>query len=143
MSKFTDYVLLFIAISIMAFFAFIALSGPVLKAMTASAEVVVFTPIEEVTITLPYKAKLVVKKKDLTGTAISVKVIIYKTYPEVAKALLKHNGDSYPTLWGWQTDRNGVCEIHVVEPKYTRMGGVFSTWGHELGHCVYGTFHTR
>lgn len=34
-----------------------------------------------------------------------------------------------------------TCELHVVRPEGPEDNYEFSTWGHELAHCVYGTFH--
>lgn len=32
------------------------------------------------------------------------------------------------------------CEIHVVTPRI-KDGTHVMTWGHELAHCVYGSYH--
>jgi hypothetical protein len=33
------------------------------------------------------------------------------------------------------------CDIYVVKPSSPRDYDVMETWGHELVHCVYGSFH--
>lgn len=33
------------------------------------------------------------------------------------------------------------CTIYVVEPKGSQDYKKLTTWGHELVHCVYGSFH--
>jgi hypothetical protein len=33
------------------------------------------------------------------------------------------------------------CDIYVVKPKSSRDNSTFTTWGHELVHCIYGSFH--
>lgn len=33
------------------------------------------------------------------------------------------------------------CDIYVVKPKRAREHNIMETWGHELVHCVYGSFH--
>lgn len=40
-------------------------------------------------------------------------------------------------------DRSNVtgCTIYVVDPKGLNDSNRFETWGHELVHCVYGSFH--
>lgn len=96
---------------------------------------------KEVTIRVPYNPALVEKKKDLTGTPIYIKVIIYKSYAALTKTYEANGGNASAALWGWQINLNGVCEIHVVEPKYIYHSRVMGTWGHELVHCVYGAFH--
>jgi hypothetical protein len=32
------------------------------------------------------------------------------------------------------------CEIHVVTPRGVE-DDYMTTWGHELAHCVFGTYH--
>jgi len=96
---------------------------------------------KEATIRLPFSPDLVEKKKDITGTVTSVKVVVHKSYEELAKAFATDGHKARSNLWGWQQLVDGICEIHVVEPKYIYQGRVMSTWGHELAHCVYGAFH--
>lgn len=37
-------------------------------------------------------------------------------------------------------DKMDRCEIHVVTPA-RKDGPHVTTWGHELAHCVYGSYH--
>ncbi len=37
-------------------------------------------------------------------------------------------------------DQMHRCEIHVVTPQ-RKDGPHVMTWGHELAHCIYGTYH--
>lgn len=41
------------------------------------------------------------------------------------------------TVWN---NIDNECVIYVIRPKH-QDSARFTTWGHELGHCVYGTFH--
>ena len=46
--------------------------------------------------------------------------------------------------WALRADDRQVvtdCTIYVVRPKGLKDNNRFETWGHELTHCVYGTFH--
>lgn len=40
-------------------------------------------------------------------------------------------------------DPNYFCKIYVVRPKSTKDKAQMKTWGHELMHCVYGTWHSQ
>jgi len=98
-----------------------------------------------------YEPELVNKAVDNSGIFLRIKVITYDNIEEVNEAYkdyLVENGlvedrESVSTVNGWarfSTDGPRFCVIHVVEP-FTTYDQVFRTWGHELGHCVYGAFH--
>ena len=35
------------------------------------------------------------------------------------------------------------CDLYVVRPSGVRDRNQLRTWGHELAHCVYGTYHVK
>jgi len=96
-----------------------------------------------------YEPELVNKTADKTNEFIRVKVITHNTTEEVNEAYKQymlergHREENIITVNGWARWANKpiqYCVIHVVEP-FTAYDQVFNTWGHELAHCVYGSFH--
>ena len=47
------------------------------------------------------------------------------------------------TTWYITKDMTDMdsCNIHVTRPRDEKNESEFITWGHELAHCIYGTFH--
>jgi hypothetical protein len=43
---------------------------------------------------------------------------------------------------GWNIDGT-YCEIHVVQLQSQNDTDQMETWGHELAHCVYGSYHEQ
>ncbi len=45
----------------------------------------------------------------------------------------------------WRISKDGSvfkrCDIYVVKPNNPRDYDTMETWGHELVHCVYGSYH--
>jgi hypothetical protein len=74
---------------------------------------------------------------DRSGQRIEITTHIFATQRELldhieSMGLSEHN---YMGLSTWMVNEN-ICNIFVI------MGeGEFETWGHELAHCLYGTFH--
>lgn len=89
------------------------------------------------------------KDMDRTAQTMYVRVHTYPNHAAVtrAKDIYERN---YPNLsrnkvgvygWAaWSTSQPGQCEIHVVKPTH-QESKEFETWGHELAHCVYGSWH--
>ena len=79
-------------------------------------------------------------QKDHTRTHIDLRINLYSNKTEMTRALNKKFPRLYTNPEGvaaWDTVTN-KCEIYVVEPKKPFD---ISTWGHELLHCVYGSWH--
>lgn len=80
---------------------------------------------------------------DRTGQVQQVVVYVHPSYEDVNRALDKYAGKDMPEVYGWSTwckDAACRCEIHVIKPLHLHTRPV-ETWGHELMHCVYGSFH--
>ena len=91
--------------------------------------------------------------KQFVATEFSTIIVIHSNQRELDKAFIDSNdehGKTRQTLHGfaYMTGNkrkdghvsNGRCELHVLEPKNEKD---FITWGHELGHCVYGNWHPK
>jgi hypothetical protein len=79
-------------------------------------------------------------QKNHTRTHIDLKINIYDNKNDMVRSLKKKFPRLYTLPEGvaiWDTTTN-KCEIHVVEPK---KAFDINTWGHELLHCVYGSWH--
>jgi len=93
---------------------------------------------------------------DQTGKPMTITVYTYDSQRELDEAFRDlHNarrGDDVDSRYGfarWHEWRNQggqivrvepECEIHVVEPKYVDDEETV-TLGHELLHCLYGSYH--
>ena len=93
-------------------------------------------------------------KEDLAGThdyenrEFAIVVKVYDTTSQLNKSLSKEFDISNATREGFtswiiSSDMKDmdICTIHVVRPSHSDDNAEFTTWGHELTHCVYGTFH--
>ena len=84
--------------------------------------------------------------QDYTGVQFPITVYTYDTRAELNKAVedRKPKGQRVEGLALWfltkETRKMQRCEIHVVSPSRIDDEHVL-TWGHELAHCVYGTYH--
>ena len=74
---------------------------------------------------------------DRSGQPIEITTYVFANQHELLKhietmGLSKYD---YMGLSKWAVEEN-ICDIFVImgEPE-------FETWGHELAHCLYGTFH--
>lgn len=83
------------------------------------------------------------------GQMFPLVVHVYDSYGELNKAISKINNgpkvDGF-TSWFIVKDDSKImsdCEIHVVRPKGVKDVKVLETWGHELAHCIYGTYHKK
>ena len=85
---------------------------------------------------------------NLNGKEFPIKVISFESEPEMHKYFQKHKLQKKKVLGMavWDVDTNDPdivygCTIYVVDPKGLTDSNRFETWGHELVHCVYGSFH--
>jgi len=90
----------------------------------------------------PIPAEPIVKKYDVTGLVVPIKVVVHSSEEDLNKAFKTFYGvDEGREVWGWYAYVAGVCEIHVTELRDVRKDPRMHTWGHELAHCVYGSYH--
>lgn len=89
--------------------------------------------------------------RDHVATKMLVEVVLHKDYESLRKAHERSDkvptsdgpgSDKYKvaafTLW-WKLGDNAVkCEIHIVDPAIEYRP---ETFGHEVTHCLYGSFH--
>jgi hypothetical protein len=88
------------------------------------------------------------KEYNRSGQLIEVVVIEHASYEELQQAFVERNaryGVDIPPFgqvgWSaWSTDPPYQCEVHVVAPKYIDDEETL-TLGHEMAHCLYGSFH--
>lgn len=81
---------------------------------------------------------------DRTRVSVEITVIVYETQKLLDLAWAEYNE-------GQRTDRGGFavwtatapykCSIHVLKIYTARDRKNLPIWGHELAHCVYGSFH--
>lgn len=84
--------------------------------------------------------------QDYTGVQFPITVYTYDSREELNKAVegKKPKGQRVEGLALWflkKENREMIrCEIHVVSPSKVDDEHIL-TWGHELAHCIYGTYH--
>ena len=88
------------------------------------------------------------KTHDVTDQYIDIRVMTFESKTQLNKFLeLKSYSDQeVDGLARWvhpKSDMSTVkrCDIYVVEPSGVRDTGTLTTWGHELAHCMYGSYH--
>lgn len=89
------------------------------------------------------------RDRDNENQQFPITVYVYTTEQEMHRKFdQKETPSSLSELEGFanwyinpKTDEMTRCEIHVVRPRGASDVAQFNTWGHELGHCVYGSFH--
>ena len=83
-----------------------------------------------------------------SGKPITITVYEYKTHAEVSNALRQFQKSLEQPVtketslgWsGWDKEEPYQCEIHIKPPKYVDDDDTL-TLGHELAHCLYGSYH--
>lgn len=91
-----------------------------------------------------------IKTHDVTGEYLDIRVMTFKSQKSLQKYLTKNKMTltEVDGLAQWAHPKNDLtkvkrCEIYVVEPKGVKDYDVMKTWGHELAHCIYGSFHKK
>lgn len=94
----------------------------------------------------PAPSKKISGTQDYSNVQFPITVYTYETASELNKAIKdkKPHDESVSgfSLW-FLSKRSGEmsrCEIHVVVPTGVADDHM-TTWGHELAHCIYGTYH--
>jgi len=136
MSKFTDYILIFIAVSVIAFLVLLTITGPSLKLLTDAAEVT----------TSDQSAELIVPTMNYSGMVFPMRVTVHPTQDSLHLAYeayyeVKIDRSLPGFIAGWFAIVEGVCEVHVLPLKFVKGDPYMHTWGHELAHCIYGKYH--
>ena len=90
----------------------------------------------------------ITKTHDVTGEYIDIRVTTFSNDRQLNK-FLKSNDFSSQEVDGlarWAHPKNELskvkrCDISVVEPYGVKDTRTLTTWGHELAHCIYGSYH--
>lgn len=77
-------------------------------------------------------------KKDYTRDEFTVRVVYYDNLRILKRAYQNFGGSHGGTIYSFSVDRNGVCEIHTMDPEVWYIPQYV---GHEVMHCVHGKFH--
>ena len=82
----------------------------------------------------------------------TIKVTVYENNKKLNKAIDKkygnvNHGFSVEGFSVWHLSKKDVsnmtsCEIYVTKPSMIGSPE-FDTWGHELAHCIYGSYHGK
>lgn len=85
--------------------------------------------------------------QDFSGVEFPITVHVFETRNEM-REYLRDNQDEERRIegkayWFISPDASVLygCDIYVVKPKGVNDNNNLETWGHELAHCVYGTYH--
>ena len=83
---------------------------------------------------------------DRTGSAQKITIKVYDTKTAMQKAKAEASNRAIdPTTEGWSiwspNNEELGCTVHVVKLKSGTDNSGMTTWGHELAHCMYGTYH--
>ena len=86
------------------------------------------------------------KTHDITGEYVDIRVMTFSTQRQLNKYLKRKDGEEVEGLAQWAHPKGDLtkvkrCDIYVVEPNSSRDYGQMETWGHELMHCIYGSYH--
>ena len=92
----------------------------------------------------------VTKTHDVTGEYIDIRVMTFDNQSSMQRYLTRNKltNDEVDGLAQWVHPKNDLtkvkrCEIYVVEPSGVKDYNTMETWGHELVHCMYGSFHKK
>lgn len=90
------------------------------------------------------------KTHDVTGEYIDIRVMTFDNQSSMQRYLTRNKltNDEVDGLAQWVHPKGDLtkvkrCEIYVVEPSGVRDYSTMQTWGHELVHCMYGSFHKK
>jgi hypothetical protein len=84
---------------------------------------------------------------DVSSDAFTIVVHVFDTKNEMWKRLKEEGLDRRKVegkaAWTISRDMSQLygCDIYVTKPKTVNDSNTMETWGHELAHCVYGTYH--
>lgn len=82
------------------------------------------------------------------GREITLTVTVFDTYADLQRARneLTDNPNPVEGFALLNQDGTGVgdwCKIYVQKIDSVRDERQMTTWGHELAHCLYGTYHAE
>lgn len=86
-------------------------------------------------------------QRDRTNEPIEVMVVVHRTVEELNiernKTILANNLEpAEGQAAGWSiTWHDGLCEVHILPIESVRDDDRMEVLGHELAHCLYGSYH--
>lgn len=92
-----------------------------------------------------------VETHNYEGREFKIIVEVFDSRLELNKTLEKlypeYKGKELEGLALWSITKDmenmDLCTVYVVRPKHAEDNPEFTTWGHELVHCIYGSFHKQ
>jgi len=84
------------------------------------------------------------KDFDRSGRPQKITVYVYDNRKAMRQAKKDFDGQDASQVEGWakwSNKESSGCEIHVVKIRSKNDKRQMETWGHELTHCMYGSFH--
>ena len=87
------------------------------------------------------KHSRVIINKDHVRTNIELNIRLFDSKSEMNKVIRREHRDLERNVEGlatWYTAGTNTCTVYVYEPN---SNFDINTWGHELMHCVYGSWH--
>lgn len=90
----------------------------------------------------------ITKTHDITGEYVDIRVTTFQSSRALNKFLKESefSDQEVDGLARWAHPKGDLtkvkrCDIYVVEPSGSRDYSQMETWGHELMHCIYGSYH--
>lgn len=77
---------------------------------------------------------------DRTDTPLNITIYTYENRGKLMQALNTKERVRGQAFWYEKPENPNECTIHVLEPNRVD-GDITTSWGHELMHCVYGSYH--
>jgi hypothetical protein len=82
------------------------------------------------------------------GQQFPITVHVFDTRAQLQKAIedINNRGEEVDGFSAWYLRSKADptmtrCDLYVVRPSSVNDHSQMTTWGHELAHCVYGTYH--
>lgn len=78
-------------------------------------------------------------QRNYEGKPLVITVHAFDSKKKLIKATKDYGTVHQAGLAVWSPDDN-KCDVYVLRSKKADSNR-YNTWGHELGHCLYGSFH--
>lgn len=83
--------------------------------------------------------------KDFERTDIDLKIVLFDNKRDLNKHLQKYGDKKFSnyTVKGYSewSSTKPTCTLYLVKSEILVDDDNVTTWGHELKHCVHGSFH--
>lgn len=78
------------------------------------------------------------ERKDKNRLEFPVRIVYYDDLRLIARVYRNFGGGHGGTIYSFSVERDGVCEIHTMDPEKWYIPQYI---GHEVMHCAHGNFH--